>query len=142
MATLFTRILSGELPGRFVWKDDACFSILTINPLRPGHVLVIPRREVDHWIDLEPDELARLMDVARTIGRAIQATWRPEKVGLMIVGLEVRHVHLHVSPIWKMADLDFALADAHPAPAALDEAASRLRDALRRMGAGASVPAG
>ena len=142
MATLFTRILSGELPGRFVWKDDACFAILTINPLRPGHVLVIPRREVDHWIDLEPDELARLTGVARTIGRAIQATWHPEKVGLMIVGLEVRHVHLHVSPIWKMADLDFARADPNPSPAALDDAAARLREALRRMGAGASVPQG
>lgn len=134
MATVFTRILNGEIPGRFVWKDDDCFAILTINPIRPGHVLVISRREIDHWLDV-PAELSRhLFDVAQTIGKAQMAAFRPAKIGLSIVGLEVRHVHLHVIPIDGAQDMDFARAEKSPDPKALDAAASRLCAALRAAG--------
>jgi histidine triad (HIT) family protein len=135
MPSVFTRILAGELPARFVWKDEHCAAFLTTNPLRPGHVLVVPRQELDHWLDLPAPLRDHLFGVAQTVGRAIQAEFRPEKVGLVIVGLEVRHVHLHLSPIWAISDLDFARAEKNPAPAAMDEAAARIRAALRRQGA-------
>lgn len=134
MASIFTRILAGEIPGRFVWKDEHAFAILTINPIRPGHTLVIPRREIDHWLDVPPDLQRHLIDVAQTIGKAQMAAFKPTKVGLTIVGLEVRHVHLHLIPIDSIADMSFDHAEKDPKPAALDEAAARLKAALSAMG--------
>ena len=134
MPTLFTRIIRGELPGRFVWRDARCAAFLTIAPLRPGHTLVVPIREVDHWLDLAPEEAAHLTGVAQKVGRAIQVAFSPAKVGLMIAGLEVPHVHLHVVPIHELRDLDFARADKNASPAAMDGAAGALRAALRAAG--------
>lgn len=134
MGTLFSRIIRGELPGRFVWRDERCVAFLTIAPLKPGHTLVVPVEEVDHWIDLEPDLARHLMDVARSVGRAIDRAWAPPKVGLMIAGLEVPHVHLHVVPIWTVHDLDFARAERNPDPESLDGAAETIRRALRDLG--------
>lgn len=134
MATLFTRIIRGELPGRFVWRDARCVAFLTIAPLRPGHTLVVPIREVDHWLELEPSEAEHLMSVAQKVGQAVQAAFSPVKVGLMIAGLEVPHVHLHLVPIHELRDLDFARAENSPAPAAMDAAAAKLRAALRAAG--------
>jgi histidine triad (HIT) family protein len=130
MATLFTRIIDGELPGRFVWRDDRCVGFLSINPLQPGHTLVVPILEVDHWIDLDDDLAEHLMVVSKTLAIAQQRLFAPNKVGLMIAGLEVPHVHLHVVPIRGVHDLDFANADTDPDPASLDDAAARLREAL------------
>jgi histidine triad (HIT) family protein len=135
MPTIFTRIIEGELPGRFVWRDDVCVAFLSIAPLKPGHTLVVPRAEVDHWIDLDPEVNAHLMRVSQTIAAAQQRTFAPVRIGLMIAGLEVPHVHLHVVPIDGMQDLEFGNADSSPDPAALDAAAARLRDALREAGA-------
>jgi histidine triad (HIT) family protein len=135
MPTIFTRIIDGELPGRFVWRDDVCVAFLSINPLRPGHTLVVPRAEVDHWIDLDPDVNAHMMRVAQEIAAVQQRVFAPVRIGLMIAGLEVPHVHLHVVPIDGMQDLDFARADKDPDPVALDDAAARIRDALRTAGA-------
>lgn len=134
MATVFTRIIQGELPGRFVWRDDRCVALLSINPLRPGHTLVVPVEEVDHWIDLDADLARHLVGVAQAVGRAQQAAFRPERIGLMIAGLEVPHTHLHVVPIWGVHDLDFANAASDPDPAGLDDAADRIRAALADLG--------
>ena len=71
MATLFTKIIDGELPAHFVWKDDVCVAFLSIAPLKPGHTLVVPRAEVDHWLDLEPETVAHLSVVSQSLGRAI-----------------------------------------------------------------------
>lgn len=141
MASLFTRIIDGEIPGRFVWRDDRCVAFLTIAPLRPGHTLVVPVEEVDHWLDLEPDLAAHLMRVAQAVGRAQQEAFSPARVGLIIAGLEVPHTHLHVVPIGSETDLDFANADGDPDPAALDEAADALRTALRARGHDEVAPA-
>ena len=130
MPTIFTRIINGELPGRFVYRDDRCAAFLTIAPLKPGHTLVVPVAEVDHWLDLEPQLAAHVMSVAQRVGQAIQRTWKPEKVGLMIAGLEVPHVHVHLVPIWHVHDLDFSKQDRNPDPAALDEAMHMLRSAI------------
>lgn len=134
MASIFTRIIRGELPGRFVWRDERAVAFLTIAPLRPGHTLVVPVEEVDHWIDLDPELMGHLTAVARNVARAVDRAFRPEKVGLMIAGLEVPHVHLHVVPIWNVHDLDFAKADTSPEDAAQDEAAAKIRAELRRDG--------
>ncbi|MCZ7536745.1 MAG: HIT family protein [Acidimicrobiia bacterium] len=134
MPSIFTRIIDGELPGRFVWRDDICVAFLSIAPLHYGHTLVVPIEEVDHWIDLDAPTAAHLMRVAHLIGRAQQAEMRPLRVGLMIAGLEVPHTHLHVVPIDGMRDLDFANADNDPRPEDLDAAAETLRSALRAMG--------
>lgn len=134
MPSLFTRIISGELPGRFVWKDDRCVAFLTIAPLAPGHTLVVPRDEVDHWLDLPPELSAHLFSVAQQIGKGIQQAFQPVKVGLMVAGLEVPHTHLHLVPIRKLADLNFENQDKNPDPKMLDEAAEKLRAELRRLG--------
>lgn len=133
MATLFTKIIDGDIPGTFVWKDDRCVAFLTIAPIRPGHVLVVPRVEVDHWIDLDQDLVAHLSTVAQAIGRAQMAAFSPARIGVIIAGMEVPHTHLHVIPIHAEADLNFA--NAHPAdPAVSDAAATALRQALRDHG--------
>jgi histidine triad (HIT) family protein len=130
MASVFTRIIQGELPGRFVWRDERCVAFLSIQPLKPGHTLVVPIEEIDHWIDLPADLSRHVFDVAQRLAEAIQQAFRPKKVGLMIAGLEVPHVHVHLVPIDGLGDLDFARQDKHPDPAALDEAAERIRAAL------------
>jgi histidine triad (HIT) family protein len=134
MASLFTKIIGGELPGRFVWKDEHVVAFLTINPIKPGHTLVVPRQEVDHWIDMSPELASKVMDVSRSVGQALQQAFSPTKVGVSIVGLEVPHVHVHLIPIDGMQDLDFSRADANPAPAAMDTAADAIRTALRSLG--------
>jgi len=134
MATIFTKIINGELPGRFVWKDEQAVVFLTINPVKPGHVLVVPRAEVDHWIDLEPDLAKHLMGVAQCVGRAIQQAYQPLKVGSALLGIEVPHVHIHLMPLDSITDLDFARADPSPRAEDLDAAAEKIRSALRALG--------
>ncbi|HEX5616252.1 MAG TPA: HIT family protein [Acidimicrobiia bacterium] len=138
MVSVFTRIIDGELPGRFVWRDDTCVAFLSIAPLRSGHTLVVPRAEVDHWIDLEPEVNAHLLAVAQHIGRAQMAAFSPTRIGLMVAGLEVPHVHVHVVPIDGVHDLDFANANADAAADDLDAAADAIRAHLRDAGHQAS----
>jgi histidine triad (HIT) family protein len=133
MPSIFTKIIKGQLPARFVWKDEACVAFLSIAPLRPGHTLVVPRREVDHWLDLDATGLAHLFGVSKVIGQALQAEFKPTKVGLMIAGLEVRHLHIHLVPIDAVHDLDFSKQDPNATAQDLDRAAERIREGLRRM---------
>lgn len=130
MATLFTKIIRGEIPGRFVHRDEHCVAFLTVAPIRPGHTLVVPIREVDHWIDLGPELTAHLFTVAQRISRGIQRGFGCRKVGLSIVGLEVPHCHLHLLPLDTPADMEFARQRQDTPPAELDAAAETLRAAL------------
>ena len=134
MPTIFSRIISGELPGRFVWRDPECVAFLTINPLRPGHVLVVPRREIDDWVDMDPALTSRVFSVSQRIAKGIAKTFPCRKVGVLVAGLEVPHVHVHLVPITDLHDLDFDRQDRNPDPHALDDAAERLRTALRTLG--------
>jgi histidine triad (HIT) family protein len=134
MPTLFTRIINGEIPGRFVWKDDQCVAFLTIEPMRPGHTLVVPRDEVAHWIDLDPDVCAHVFEVARLIGQAQSAAFQPRRIGVLIVGDEVPHTHVHVVPINEAVELSFAAVDRNVTADALDAAAEAIRERLRAMG--------
>ena len=134
MASIFSQIIEGKLPGRFVWKDDLAVAFLTISPVKPGHTLVVPREEVDHWIDLEPDLARHVMSVSHSVGRAIQRAFSPARIGQAIIGIEVPHVHVHLIPIDAISDLDFSNADPNPKPEALDAAANSIRRALRDLG--------
>jgi len=134
MPTILTQIIEGRLPARFVWKDDRCVVFLSNRPLRPGHSLVVPREEVDHWIDLDATTLNHLIEVAQAIGRAQMAGFNPERIGLMLAGLEVPHCHFHVVPIRGLHDLDFGNQDYDPDPAMMDGAAETIRTELRRLG--------
>ena len=135
MPSIFTRIIDGEIPGRFVWRDEVCVAFLDVRPLNRGHVLVVPRAEVDHWVDLDSETVAHLMAVAHGVAAAQQATGlAPDRVGLMIAGFEVPHVHVHVVPISTMAHLDFSSADTSPDPDDLDAVADLLREHLAESG--------
>jgi len=123
-----------------VWRDDLCVGFMSINPLRSGHVLVVPVEEVDHWLDCEASLRDHLVEVSQTIGRALHSVYEPEKVGLMIAGLEVPHLHLHVVPIDGIHDLDFANAAVHVEREDLERGATAIRRALDALGAdGVSV---
>ena len=134
MPTIFTQIIEGRLPARFVWKDDRCVVFLSNRPLRPGHSLVVPRDEVDHWVDLDPSLLGHLTETAQAIGRAQMAGFKPERIGMMLAGLEVPHCHFHIVPIRGLHDLDFGNQDPNPDPAMMDEAAETIRRELRKLG--------
>jgi histidine triad (HIT) family protein len=137
MPTVFSRIIDGEIPGTFVWRDPECVAFLSINPVQPGHTLVVPREEVDPWTDLEPTLGAHLMVVAQTIARAQQEVYRPLRVGLLIAGLEVPHTHLHVIPI-NAGETDLHLDRfTTSSPEQLGAEAERIRGALRDLGADA-----
>lgn len=133
--TLFTRIIDGELPGRFVWRDADVVAFLTIAPLRPGHVLVVPREPHDRWTDVPAELWARLADVSHVIGRVLEREFECVRVGLIVAGLEVPHCHVHLVPIRTESDLDFSRADHGASAADLDDAAERIRSGLRRDGA-------
>lgn len=140
MASIFTRIIDGELPGRFIWKDGQAVAILTINPVTPGHVLVIPRKEIDHWEQIDTPTFTHLNDVAQKVGRAIQKAYDAPRMGLLIAGLEVPHLHVHVFPAWNEELFDLRAAEQNPDPAVLDESAQRIRASLRAMGYQENVP--
>jgi histidine triad (HIT) family protein len=139
MPTLFTRIIEGEIPGHFVWRDDRAVAILTIGPFVPGHTMVIPIEEVDSWLDLAPDLAGHLMNVSQIIGQALLAEYGSERVSLMIAGLEVPHTHVHVMPLNDMGDLDFRNAAKEP-PVDLADHAQRIRSRLRAMGRAEVTP--
>ncbi len=134
MPTVFTRIIEGEIPGNFVWKDEKCAAFMSINPLRPGHVLVVPRTEVDHWFVCPADLFDHLMAVSREIGTAQQEAFQPTRVGLVIAGLEVPHLHIHLVPSDSANDLDFANAATSVDRDELEQAASAIRNILRSRG--------
>jgi len=134
MPTVFTHIIEGRIPGTFVWKDDRCVAFMTINPIADGHVLVVPRDEIDHWVDCSPDLSAHLFAVAHEIGRAQMDAFACERIGLIVAGYEVPHTHLHVIPTSIMADLSFANAASTVEREALEAAAARIRAALRAAG--------
>jgi histidine triad (HIT) family protein len=134
LPSIFSRIIEGELPARFVWKDELCVVFLSNRPLRPGHALVVPRQEIDHWIDLDTSLLAHLTTVAQSIGAAQMTGFRPARIGLLLAGLEVPHVHFHVVPIRGVHDLDFGNQDPNPDAAIMDDAAQTIRHELRKLG--------
>ena len=141
MSTVFSKIIAGELPGRFVWKDPDVVAFLTIAPVAAGHTLVVPRKEIDRWTDLEPELLVRLNEVAQAVGKAVLDGFGASRAGYLIAGFEVPHTHIHVFPANDMSGFDLALADPDAPAEESDAAAETLRRSLRDLGYGEFVPA-
>lgn len=108
MATIFSRIAAGEIPSYKVAETDRYFAFLDINPVQPGHVLVIPKREVDYIFDIDDDEFAGLQLFAKKVARALRRAIPCRKVGVAVIGLEVPHAHIHLVPMNNEGDLDFS----------------------------------
>lgn len=137
MSTVFTKIIDGEFPGTFVWRDDQCVAFMSINPMAPGHVLVVPIEEIDHWVDAPPVLLSRLFEVTHTIGLAQRAAFGCERVGVIVAGYEVPHMHIHVIPTSSMSELSFANAATSVDRDDLAAQADAIRRELRSAGAAA-----
>ncbi len=133
MATIFSKIINGELPGRFVYEDDDVVAFLTIEPMTQGHTLVVPRAEIDQWQDIDKAAFGRIMSVAQLVGKAVCRAFDADRTGVIIAGLEVPHLHVHVFPTRSLSDFGFANVDRNPSAESLDEAQSKIRAALAEL---------
>ncbi|MDE9366125.1 HIT family protein [Luteipulveratus sp. YIM 133132] len=140
MATLFSKIIDGEIPGHFVWQDEVCVAFLVIDPLTDGHTIVVPRTEVDQWLDADEELVAHLVGVAKQVGLAQRQAWDAPRAGLMVMGFEVPHLHVHVWPTWSMADFDLSRVTHGEDQKVLADNAQRVRDGLRGLGHSSVVP--
>ena len=129
MTSIFTKIINKEIPGRIVWEDSICIAMVDIRPLNRGHVLVVPREEVDKWYELGAESVNHLMTIAHKVANAQQLIFNPARIGLMIAGFEVPHTHIHCVPIDDMSHLDFTQAKMGD-PEDLDVVADLLRNKL------------
>ena len=130
MSTIFARIIEGDIPGTFVYRDDLCVVFMSINPITDGHVLVVPIQEVDHWVDLSPELSAHLFAISHRMSLAIQKAFPCERMGLIIAGYEINHCHIHLIPTHSMADLNFANAATSVSREVLEAHASRIQQQL------------
>ena len=133
MSTVFTKIIDGELPGRFVYRDDHVAAFLTIEPVAYGHTLIVPVQEVDKWTDLDRDTWAHANDIAQEIGQAVINAFGSERAGYLIAGFEVPHAHIHVFPANDMSGYNLAsvMRADETDPAKMDAAAETLRNAIK-----------
>lgn len=133
MASIFTKIINREIPGRFVYEDDDVVAFLTIEPMTQGHTLVVPRAEIDQWQNVDAAAFARVMEVSQLIGKAVTKAFSADRAGVIIAGLEVPHLHVHVFPARDLSDFGFAHVDRNPSPESLDEAQAKIKAALAQM---------
>lgn len=141
MSTVFTKIINGELPGRFVWQDETAVAFLSIGPLATGHTLVVPREEIDLWTDLPEQTVAHLMQIVQRIGNVQREAFGAARAGVMIAGYEVPHTHIHVWPSNSLHDFNLDSVNNHPDQDEMDQAARKIRHGLREAGFGEFVPA-
>jgi diadenosine tetraphosphate (Ap4A) HIT family hydrolase len=136
MATVFSKIIAGDLPGRFVYRDETVAAFLTIEPVAYGHTLVVPIEEVDKWTDADPALWAHLNEVAQYVGKAIVDNFDAPRAGYLIAGFEVPHAHIHVFPAADMSgyNLANALGMDETDDAEMDAAAEKIRSGLRDQG--------
>lgn len=132
-STLFTKIIDGEIPGTFIYRDDRCVAFMTINPITTGHALVVPIQEIDEWTDLPGDLKSHLFEIATQIGLAQKSAFGCARVALIIAGYEIPHCHLHLIPSNSMADLSFENAVASVTRDDLEQSATLIIDELRRL---------
>lgn len=124
--SIFSRIAAGEIPSYKVAEDDRFYAFLDINPVTPGHTLVIPRREVDYIFDLDDEELAAFQLFAKRVAKAIAKAIPCKKVGQAVIGLEVPHAHIHLMPISKESDMNFFGEHAKLAPGEMEKIANSI----------------
>jgi diadenosine tetraphosphate (Ap4A) HIT family hydrolase len=133
MPTVFSMIIAGDIPGKFVWKDDVCVAFASIDPITPGHMLVVPREEVPKFTAADDALLAHLMAVAKKVGQAVEKAFDAPRAALLVAGFEIDHLHLHVLPAWGEAELSFANAR-RASDQELEDACGKVRSALVELG--------
>lgn len=131
MASIFSRIVSGEIPAYKVAEDDHFLAFLDINPLAEGHTLVIPKTEIDYIFDIEDPLYAEYFVFARKVARAVKAVVPCTKVGIAVIGLEVAHAHIHLIPINTIYDIDFSKPKLKLSPERLQTIAASIADAVK-----------
>lgn len=133
MASVFSKIISGEIPAHIVASDEHHLAFLDITPLVKGHTLVVPRKEVDYIFNMPDDELAALHLFARKVAKAVEAAIPCKRIGMAVIGLEVPHAHIHLVPLNQVADINFSQAKMIPPIEELEETASRIIEAMTRQ---------
>ena len=129
MSTIFSKIISGDIPAFKVAENERFLAFLDINPLRPGHTLVIPKQEIDYFFDIAPGDMAELMAFTSSVAKAIQVAFPCKKVGMTVIGLEVPHAHIHLVPMDGIADMNFSGPKLHPSMDELAAAAEKIKTA-------------
>lgn len=133
MPTIFSKIISGEIPAYKIAEDEHCFSFLDIRPIVYGHTLVIPKREVDYYFDLDDDLISHLNLFAKKVAKALEKEVDCLRIGVMIAGLEVPHAHIHLVPIKNIADLSFTNQRAIISETEMAELASRISKSFNEL---------
>lgn len=133
MASVFTRIVNGEIPSYKVAEDENYYAFLDINPLATGHTLVIPKREEDYIFDLEAQEFTGLWAFARKVAKAVGAAVPCKRVGVAVLGMEVPHAHIHLVPLQSEADLDFRKEKVQLSSEEFVEVAQKISDAFKSL---------
>jgi histidine triad (HIT) family protein len=126
MASIFTKIVNGEIPSYKIAESEHCYAFLDINPLVQGHTLVIPKKEVDYIFDVEDELYVELMRFAKQVGKAIEKVVPCERIGLTVIGLEVPHAHVHLIPINAINDMNFAKPKVNMTPEEFSVLASKI----------------
>jgi len=130
MASIFTRIINREIPGHIVAEDDRFIAFLDVMPLVEGHTLVVPKKEVDYFFDLDSNTLADMMVFAQRVAIAIKKTISCKRIGVAVIGLEVPHVHVHLVPMNSMGDINFSRPKLSPAKEELAKVARAIASNL------------
>ncbi|NSW93173.1 MAG: HIT family protein [Bacteroidales bacterium] len=131
MATIFTRIINGEIPCYKIAEDDRFFAFLDINPLMEGHTLVVPKQEVDYIFDLDDETLSGLILFSKKLAKAIREAIPCNRIGVAVIGLEVPHVHVHLVPMNSMGDVNFARPKLKFTPEEFSKTAEKIRSKVR-----------
>lgn len=127
MATIFSKIIAGDIPSYKILEDDNFLAFLDVFPLKPGHTLVIPKIETDYIFDIDDDMLAYMMVFSKKVANAIKLAIPCTKVGVAVIGLEVAHAHIHLVPITKVSDINFANSKLTLTPMEMEEVAARIK---------------
>ncbi len=130
MASIFTKIIAGEIPSYKIGETDSCYAFLDINPLHEGHTLVVPKKEVDYLFDLPEAEYQALMSFSKRVAHAVGKAIPCKRVGVAVIGLEVPHTHIHLIPINNVSDIDFSRPKLEFTAEAMEEYASKIRSYL------------
>lgn len=130
MASIFTKIINGEIPAYKIAENDRFLAFLDVFPLIPGHVLVVPKEETDYIFDIADEDLAEMIVFAKTVAKAIRKAVPCKRIGMSVIGLEVPHAHIHLVPMNTANDLNFTRPKMQPSPDELKDMADKIKSFL------------
>lgn len=131
MPSIFTRIINREIPGQIVAEDESHIAFLDINPLVPGHTLVVPKAEIDYLFDLEDNSFIQLQQFSKRVAKGLKKAIPCQRIGVAVIGLEVPHCHIHLIPMNSMDDINFSRPKLNPAPEELASIAESIRNEMK-----------